>query len=293
MANRAEDFKFTQPAQDLLKAANGHSHGTIRPRRKRHGHADIDSVNPVPWNIECRRPITLTLPSAAAAALGSVRLGPYEAASASLPKMPKPSLDFIGPLEDLKNIVDALKQFAAVSFDVDVNVLQVGSGTTPAFLVQIGLACLIGTPEERIDIGVGKFFGQLNPDGAFEVGTAGISKAPRLGLAFKGDIQQGIIPPLIYAGGLFRFAITVPPEGRPSIELALGVVVSIGGDLIKGLLAVEVTIHYGYLLVPETLKPGLLLGLDARAKLVSGLVGFSFGVEAMARIERVTLTDRR
>ena len=83
----------------------------------------------------------------------------------------------------------------------------------------------------------------------------------------------------------------MPPDGRPTIELALGVVVSVGGDLIKGLLSVEATVHYGYLLVPETLKPGVLLGIDARAKLLSGLVGLSFGVEAMARIERVTLAD--
>jgi hypothetical protein len=50
---------------------------------------------------------------------------------------------------------------------------------------------------------------------------------------------------------------------------------------------VEVTVHYGYTLIPETLQPGVLLGLDARAKLLSGLVGFSFGVEAMGRLQRV------
>jgi hypothetical protein len=67
----------------------------------------------------------------------------------------------------------------------------------------------------------------------------------------------------------------------------MGIVVSIGGDLIPGLLEVEVTVHYGYTLIPETLQPGVLLGLDARAKLLGGLVGFSFGIEAMARIKRL------
>ncbi len=110
---------------------------------------------------------------------------------------------------------------------------------------------------------------------------------PRLFLEFQGDIQQGIIPPLLFAGGLFRFGITIPSTGRPIIQLSLGVVASIGGDLIKGLLEVEVTVHYGYTLIPETLQPGVLLGLDARAKLLGGLVGFSFGVEAMARLKRV------
>jgi hypothetical protein len=145
----------------------------------------------------------------------------------------------------------------------------------------------VGRPEERIDIGVGKFFGRFLLEGDLEVGGSGAGK-PRLFLEFQGDIQQGILPPLLYAGGLFRFGVTITATGRPIIELALGVVASIGGDLIKGLLEVEVTVHYGYMLIPETLQPGILLGLDARAKLLSGLVGFSFGVEAMGRVQRLS-----
>lgn len=283
----SRSFTFTPPSPDLLKSsewsfARDYAAGTID--------LDIDTLNPTPWTIAVPPAnVTLTLPPPLS---DLFRLkAPYQAASASLPTLPKPTLEFIGPLEDLKEIVNALAGFLDIGIDADVDVLQVGSGTAPAFLVRIRLAFKIGSPEERIDIGVGKFFGELALDGSLELGTAGISKAPRLGLAFKGDIQQGIIPPLIYAGGLFRFAIEVPLDGTPSIELALGVVASIGGDLIKGLLEVEVTVHYGYMLVPETLKPGVLLGLDARAKLLSGLVGFSFGVEAMARIDRVTLED--
>ena len=66
----------------------------------------------------------------------------------------------------------------------------------------------------------------------------------------------------------------------------LEAVISIGGDLIPGLLAVEATIHYGYTLIPATLDPGALIGIDARAKLLGGLIGFSFGAEAMAIIKR-------
>src|SRR5262249_59709133 len=82
--------------------------------------------------------------------------------------------------------------------------------------------------------------------------------------------------------------IELQESGQPTIMMALGVVASIGGDLIPGLIEVEVTVHYGYMLIPETLEPGVLLGLDARAKLLGGLVGFGFGVEAMARIKRAT-----
>ena len=111
-------------------------------------------------------------------------------------------------------------------------------------------------------------------------------------MEFQGDIQQGILPPLVYAGGLFRFALEIRETGTPVIELALGMTTSIGGDLIKNLLEVEVTIKYGYMLQPETLKPGVLLGLEARAKLMGGLIGFSFAVQAMARIERIDLDDK-
>ena len=65
-----------------------------------------------------------------------------------------------------------------------------------------------------------------------------------------------------------------------------------GGSLIKGLLEVEATVRYGYTLIPETLKPGVMLGLEARAKLLGGLVGFSFGADAMARIERINGDQR-
>jgi len=69
----------------------------------------------------------------------------------------------------------------------------------------------------------------------------------------------------------------------------MAAVASIGGDLIKHLIEVEVTVKYGYTLIPQTLEPGVLLGLEARAKLLGGLVGFSFAVEAMARIKRLEI----
>ena len=72
----------------------------------------------------------------------------------------------------------------------------------------------------------------------------------------------------------------------------MGTTTSIGGDLIKNVVEVEVTIKYGYMLQPETLRPGVLLGLEARAKLLGGLIGFSFAVQAMARIERIDLDDK-
>jgi hypothetical protein len=99
-------------------------------------------------------------------------------------------------------------------------------------------------------------------------------------------MQQGILPPLLYAGGFFTFSIELRDTGSPTIQMGLGVIASIGGDLIPGLISVEITVHYGYTLIPDTLEPGALIGLDAHAKLLGGLIGFSFAVEAMARIKR-------
>ena len=141
------------------------------------------------------------------------------------------------------------------------------------------------SPEDRVDVGMGKFYGAFTWNGELEASLTGVNRA-LLSLEFQGDMQQGILPPLLYAGGLFRFSIELHDTGSPTIQLTLGVVFSIGGDLIPGLIAVEVTVHYGYTLVPETLDPGALIGLDARAKLLGGLIGFSFAVEAMGQIKR-------
>jgi hypothetical protein len=87
---------------------------------------------------------------------------------------------------------------------------------------------------------------------------------------------------------MFRFAVEIRETGRPLVELTFSAVASLGGDLIKGLIEVEVTVKYGYSLVPMTLQPGVYLGMEVRAKLLGGLFGFSFSTEVMARLVRAT-----
>ena len=166
-----------------------------------------------------------------------------------------------------------------------MTVTAAGAGSL-SFIVRIQLRFRIAEgPNERIDIGLGKFYGEFRIDGELEASPSGVRRG-RLLAEFTGDLQQGVLPPLLYAGGLFRFAVEIRDTGRPLIELTFAAVISVGGDLIKGLLEVEVTIKYGYTLIPETLQPGVFLGLEVRAKLLGGLVGFSFAAEVMARIER-------
>lgn len=218
-----------------------------------------------------------------------IRTG-YRAESGGLPNLPKPTLDFGPALDALRELVNALKQFVDLPFDFAVDVAA-GTGPSPSFVVRIELAIRIGEgPNERIDIGLGKLHGELRVSGELEAALSGSTQG-RLLAELEGDVQQGILPPLLYAGGRFRFAIEIRDTGRPLIELGMGVTASIGGDLIKGLVEVEVTVTYGYLLIPETLQPGVLLGLEARAKVLAGLLAFSFGVQAMARIQRASLTE--
>lgn len=215
----------------------------------------------------------------------------YSALSGALPKLEKPTLLFGPALEAVQDLVSSLRHFKGLAnFDMDVDVTA-GTGPSPSFIVSIRMKLRIGEgPNERIDIGVGKFYGEFIIRGELETGLSGKARG-LLSAEFQGDLQQGIIPPAIYAGGFFRFAIEIRDTGKPTIELGLGVVASIGGDLIKGLLEVEVTVRYGYTLIPQNLEPGVLLALEARAKLLAGLVGFSFSVEAMARIKRVSPQD--
>jgi hypothetical protein len=277
-------FTFANPAPDLLKGgewALKRAYNTALPIA-----LDINSANPLPWKVAVP-PSTIDVDFPMLPLLQNIMKihTHYEAQSGGLPKLAKPHIEFIGALAEVADLVGTLSHVADLGFDFDVDVVA-GSGASPSFMVRMQLVFRIGKPGERFDIGIGKFFGQFLVQGNLQVGASGVDR-PRLFVEFQGDLQQGIIPPLLYAGGLFRFSLTVTETGRPVVQLSMGAVASIGGDLIPGLLEVEVTVKYGYTLIPESLQPGVLLGLEARAKILAGLVGFSFGVEAMALVKRV------
>ncbi|HEY6376318.1 MAG TPA: hypothetical protein VIX90_12420 [Edaphobacter sp.] len=209
----------------------------------------------------------------------------YEAVAGGLSKLAAPDLLFTGALQELTDTLDSLSHLLGLPFHFDVSVTA-GSGASPSFVVHMGLLFRVGDgPDGRVEIGIGKFYGQFTVKGELEAALTGVERA-LLFMEFQGDVQQGIFPPLLYAGGLFRFSVELHETGGPLIQLTLGIVISIGGDLIPGLLAVEGTIKYGYSLVPETLQPGILIGIEARAKLLLGLIGFSFSAEVLARIRR-------
>ena len=250
----------------------------------------IDSAVPaLPWQL-LQPPDEFKLDIAPFGTLLTIQSN-FKALSSGDAGLPSPTLLFGPALEALQEIVNALRAFIDLPFDVDVHVTA-GQGPSPSFAVRLNLKFRIGDgPDGRIDIGIGKFYGEFELDGTFEAALSGKTHG-RLSLVFQGDVQQGIIPPLLYAGGMFRFALEVSDGGKPVIELGLGTATSIGGDLIKGLLAVEATVKYGYMLIPESLKPGVMLGIDARAKLLAGLFALSFSADALARIERFNSKDK-
>ena len=250
-------------------------------------HIDIDSTLAAPFKIDVpASDLKLDLPQFPPAFQNILKItGTYKTLAGGIPTLENPDIVFTGALEEVKKTLHSLSQLLSLPFEFDVSVTA-GSGSSPSFVVHMNLLFRLGRgPEERVDIGMGKFYGEFTVKGELEAALTGAKRA-LLAINFEGDVLQGIIPPLIYAGGLFRFGVEVNETGRPIVTMGLGVIASIGGELIPGLLRVEVTVHYGYTLIPETLEPGVMLGLDARAKLLGGLIGFSFGVEAMARIKR-------
>jgi hypothetical protein len=244
----------------------------------------INSAAPVVFNVASPPSLlNLRLPDP----LGQViQIGShYEAVAGGLSKLATPDLLFAGALQELTDTLDSLSHLVGLPFHFDVSITA-GSGASPSFVVHMGLLFRVGDgPDGRVEIGIGKFYGQFTVKGELEAALTGVERA-LLFMEFQGDVQQGIFPPLLYAGGLFRFSVELHETGGPLIQLTLGIVISIGGDLIPGLLAVEGTIKYGYSLVPETLQPGILIGIEARAKLLLGLIGFSFSAEVLARIRR-------
>ncbi len=249
----------------------------------------LDPAAAAPWQV-LQPPDNLQLDVDPFGHLLNIRSA-FSALSDTAAGLGKPTVSFGPALDALQDIVNALKALIDLPFDVQVDVAA-GHGPSPSFVVRLSILLRIAEgPDKRIDIGVGKFYGQFELAGELEAALNGQSHG-RVGLEFRGDVQQGIIPPAIYAGGLFRFRMEVSGDAKPLIELSLGITASIGGDLIKGLLEVEVTVSYGYTLVPSTLQPGVLLGLEARAKLLAGLVGFSFSADAMARIQRLNVGEK-
>lgn len=281
-------FDFTPPAGGIAQGADwaierGLAPGVGTPKID----LGLDTLAAAqPWSITLPQPDELRLQVDPFPDALFILRSAFRAAGDGASGLVQPSM-VLGPaLAEVQKIVDALGAFIELGFDVDVDVAA-GSGPVPSFVVRLRMELRVPKEtSERIDIGVGKFRGRFELRGQLEADLAGKTRG-RIGMELGGDVQQGIIPPLLYAGGEFRFVLEIDEDGQPLIELGLGTAASIGGDLIKNLIEVEATVRYGYMLIPQTLQPGVMLGVEARAKLLAGLLGLSFSVDALARLMRV------
>lgn len=110
-------------------------------------------------------------------------------------------------------------------------------------------------------------------------------------LAFKGSIQVPVFPPLsVKAGGLVVFKIEADfPAGKnkeqEKLTFQLGVIITVGGDLIPNVLKLQASVAFVIMLVVVTTPPtsigvGVGLILTASGQILSGLIGISFTAEA-------------
>lgn len=114
-----------------------------------------------------------------------------------------------------------------------------------------------------------------------------------LATSFNGSLQVPVFPPIM-AGGVIAFSMEGDfPAGttpaKETITLQAGVIVSVGGDLIPGILSLSASVTYAYQLAivttsPQSIGMGLVLILSASGQVLGGLVGISFTAEAIASL---------
>lgn len=207
--------------------------------------------------------------------------------AAGVRRMDNPRVDFGSALDPVQDLIDLLRKLD-LPFGLK---LAVRTGAD-SLHVNISTEFHLARPDgSRIDIGVGKLNGLLRVDVGVEASLSHGVQGNAI-LEISGDYQQSILGPLLYAGGYFRFRVGVDTGGKTQFELATGTIASIGGDLIPGLIELEATLKYAYRMIfprpgaIDKIRPGLLVGMGARAKLLSGMVGISFDWEGQAVVER-------
>jgi len=206
---------------------------------------------------------------------------------------PKPSVVFAPVLDAVKDLLTLLQSMspdndpgglpAPLSLSLSLDGSDFRLSATVTFTLE-------GPDGEAINCGAGKLRGQLQIGAEL---TADILKSKfggKIFLQIQGDYQQ-LIFPFIYGGGHLNFLIGVDQSGTTTVNLDACTMGSVGGTVIPFLVDLEATVHYGYFIGFEggTFQPGIVLGMDGRANLASGLLAFSFGVEGRLLIERLKL----
>ena len=135
-----------------------------------------------------------------------------------------------------------------------------------------------------IDLGIGKFRGQIEAGTEIRLALTGFGG--RIYFAVGGELQQPLLPKIAYVGGSLHAEISINEKGTPAVRLVTSAVASIGGDLIPLLVEVEGSVSYGVFLdtARDPFIPGVALGMEVRAKLLSGFVGVRFRADVAVGI---------
>jgi len=211
----------------------------------------------------------------------------------ALDDFPKPNVILAPALEAAKDILTLLQSLSPTAdpegmpapFQVDVSF----SGTTFRLSAFVGFK-LEGEDGEAIECGVGKIRGELKIGADLSAEILKAKIAGHVFLEITGSYQQEVFP-LIYGGGQLRFRIGADETGATSVDLDACTMGSVGGTVIPGLVDLEATVKYGYYIRLEAgrFEPGIVLGMEGRAKLLSGFLGFSLAVEGRLLMERLTV----
>jgi len=108
-------------------------------------------------------------------------------------------------------------------------------------------------------------------------------------LTLSGSAQFPVFP-LVKAGGLLGLGITVnfPAGSSPQSEqlsFSFGVIATIGGDIVPGVLKVQASVSFAFMLVvtisaSDSVAVGCILTISASGQILSGLVGITFTASA-------------
>jgi hypothetical protein len=208
-----------------------------------------------------------------------------EAPSVGADSFPDPQVLFSGALDAVTDVLRMLREWAP-NLPTPLNVDASFSGSTFR-LSAVADFNIEDKDGNAIDCGMGKLKGDLKLGAELSVEVFKRTTNGAVFFEVTGSWQQEVFP-LIYGGGLMRFQARAENSGQTTLQLDACVTGSIGGDLIPGLVSLEATVKYGYFLFTDPILPGFLVGIEGRAKLVSGLLGFKLGIEGRIGITRTT-----
>ena len=207
----------------------------------------------------------------------------FESIAGSASKFLGPTMKFASALQAVADVLDLLKHLTPQGGIGPFKLSASFSGAT--FSLSAVADFQLATEDgDAIECGMGKAKGSLRVGAELSADLGKLDIRGAVFLEITGSWQQEIFPEL-YGGGHLRFLIRAEQSGDPKIELDACTMGSIGGTLIPGLVDVEATVKYGYFIQMQGgLRPGVVVGMEGRAKLLSGLLGFKFGVEGHALV---------